>query len=81
MTAEQLWSEYYTEVMCGEEVMKKSEFLAALSEYNPWVTDREPTMDDGDKWGYILRKNTAGVTYVVKWSDPSPEGRWMRIPQ
>ena len=54
--AQRLW-DYYSQKMWNEhstwDVMDEEAFNKAISDYNPWITDREPTREDGDERGML----------------------------
>jgi hypothetical protein len=84
MNAEQLW-EKYSYIQKEEDgysigVMIKTDFLTALSSYNPWVTDRQPTVEDGDSNGYVEIWNTIyELTSTVKYDVVNIHTPWRKI--
>jgi len=67
------------------EVMTKASFYAALSDYSPFITDREPTREDGNHYGDIIIRwspNGDGIydCDVINYSEWAGS-EWMRIPK
>lgn len=53
-----MWEKYSYEERDGSfvlgQVMYLDEFREALSDYSPWISDREPTVEDGGMDGMVL---------------------------
>ena len=94
--AHRLWDENSREIWVGDgpiDIMLEKDFIDFFSKYNPWITDREPTREDG----YQFLCDIGGCCEVCTY-DFEEEGfncwdylndcqgwpkvkRWMRIPK
>ena len=83
--AQRLWGIHQdiAEVVKGRPLsaMSKQAFEAALSDYSPWVTDREPTREDGDENHEVFVEFNNGVHAVIAVHRYRMFNvkRWMRI--
>jgi hypothetical protein len=63
------------------------DFLKAIDDYSPWVTDREPTREDGDELGRVFYRQNYYLKnelsyHCGNWEDVKEWGfHWMRIPK
>ena len=79
--AQRLWAIHHEHIEPGEigtPAMFYEDFLKAIDDYNPWITDREPTREDGDAFECV--EFWDGVATRTEKLYFKPEGRpWRKI--
>ena len=93
--SQRLWEKYSKDqnrcFECGGsgfEYIEREDLDALLSDYSPWISDREPTVEDGDAYGYVFirRPNGTGLWRHDKigwdeFKEFDSDTEWMRIPK
>ena len=77
--SQRLWDEHsHYEVQVDGRTMDFENLERALADYNPWITDREPTPEDGDAFECV--EYWDGISTRTEKLYFKPEGRpWRKI--